>query len=199
MLKVHRNAAFAVGVRSTIIHTPMNLIKHSTFALTMALVVVLPMTLKARESLIPHLPQGHGFINNSLTKKGHTYLIYLPPDANTLVGTVRHCVGSTGYIIRQLLLERPDNERFDVNGYREEGTTTTPFDMQVRNKTSRWHLVILTAQKLAAGNPQMAALAEELIRKYEHKLRDHHDYVRATSIDPPEILNWRWQAQRPNS
>ena len=96
---------------------------------------------------------------------------------------------------KQLLWERPENERFDVNGYREEGTTTTPFDMQVRNKTSRWHLVILAAQKLAARNPRMAALAEELIRKYEHKLREHHDYVRATSIDPPEILNWRWKAR----
>ena len=83
-----------------------------------------------------------------------------------------------------------------MNGYREEGTTTTPFDMQVRNKTSRWHLVILAAQKLAARNPRMAALAEELIRKYEHKLREHYDYVRATSIDPPEILNWSWKAQR---
>ena len=101
--------------------------------------------------------------------------------------------------IKQLLWERPGNERFDVNGYREEGTTTTPFDMQVRNKTSRWHLVILAAQKLAARNPRRAALAEELICKYEHKLREHYDYVRATSIDPPEILNWRWKARRSNS
>jgi len=257
--------------------------------------------------------QGPGFINNLLTKKGHTYRIYLPPDANTLLSTVRHCLSSTGYInliiaakhplpqwlspaeadehcrvgasvwrwasthgdeepeivlagcgdnltvevmaaaqilgeeapawrvrvvnvtdlqvigipqkyphgldedrfqrlfplscpvvfnfhgytaaIKQLLWERPQNERFDVNGYREEGTTTTPFDMQVRNKTSRWHLVIQTAQKLAARNPGMAALAEELIRKYEGKLIGHHGYVRATSIDPPEILNWRWRAR----
>jgi len=97
--------------------------------------------------------------------------------------------------IKQLLWERPQNERFDVNGYREEGTTTTPFDMQVRNKTSRWHLVIQTAEKLAARNPRMAALAEELIRKYEGKLTEHHAYVRETSIDPPEILNWRWKAR----
>ena len=101
--------------------------------------------------------------------------------------------------IKQLLWERPENERFDVNGYRGEGTTTTPFDMQVRNKISRWHLVILTAQKLAARNPRRTALAEELIRKYELKLREHYAYVRATSIDPPEILNWCWKARRPNS
>lgn len=78
---------------------------------------------------------------------------------------------------------------------KEEGTTTTPFDMQVRNKTSRWHLVIQTAQKLAVRNPRMATLAEELIRKYEHKLTEHYSYVRAMSIDPPEILNWRWKVR----
>jgi xylulose-5-phosphate/fructose-6-phosphate phosphoketolase len=44
--------------------------------------------------------------------------------------------------IKQLLWERPQNERFDLNGYREEGTTTTPFDMHVHNRTSRYHLVI---------------------------------------------------------
>ena len=63
------------------------------------------------------------------------------------------------------------------------------------NKTSRWHLVIQAAQKLAARNPRMAALAEELIRKYERKLGEHYDYVRAMSIDPPEILHWRWKAR----
>ena len=65
----------------------------------------------------------------------------------------------------------------------------------MRNKTSRWHLVILAAQKLAVRNPRMATLAEELIRKYEGKLTEHHAYVRATSIDPPEILNWRWKVR----
>lgn len=57
--------------------------------------------------------------------------------------------------LKQLLWKRPNNARFDLNGYREEGTTTPPFDMQVRNRTSRYHLVIQAAQKVAAKNPAM--------------------------------------------
>ena len=44
--------------------------------------------------------------------------------------------------IKQLCWERPGNDRFDVNGFREEGSTTTPFDMHVRNKTSRYHIAV---------------------------------------------------------
>ena len=204
--------------------------------------------------------QGPGAINNLLTKKGHTYNIFLPPDANSLLHIMSRCLESTdainlviagkqtmpqwltpeeaaehcevgagiwrwastadgedpelvlagcgdclmvevmaaadilrrevpdwrvrvvnvvnlmslgvpqkypggmdggrfermfpldvpvlfdfhGYTaaIKQLLWERPESQRFQVNGYREEGTTTTPFDMQVRNRTSRYHLVM---------------------------------------------------------
>ncbi len=51
--------------------------------------------------------------------------------------------------IKQLCWERPGNDRFDINGYREEGSTTTPFDMHVRNRTSRYHVVIQAARKIA--------------------------------------------------
>jgi xylulose-5-phosphate/fructose-6-phosphate phosphoketolase len=203
--------------------------------------------------------QGPGFINNLLTKNGHTYRIYFPVDANTLLFALERCFQDTNHInliiagkqpmpqwlppdvaeglcrigasvwrwasindgedpelilagcgdsvvlevmaaadllrrevpdwrvrivnvmdllvlgipqkyphgldqerfelifpinvpvifnfhgytaaLKQLLWEQPNNERFDINGYREEGTTTTPFDMHVRNRTSRYHLV----------------------------------------------------------
>ncbi|MHC4114278.1 MAG: phosphoketolase family protein [Planctomycetota bacterium] len=254
--------------------------------------------------------QGPGFINNVLTKKGHIYRIYLPPDANCLVSTIDHCLQRTNYInlviagkqpmpqwlsmddaiehcrvgasiwrwastndgedpeiilaccgdnltmetiaaaqilkkevpkwwvrvvnvvrltvlgipqkyppgldekhferifpldcpvvfnfhgytaaIKQLLWERPQTERFDINGYREEGTTTTPFDMQVRNKTSRYHLVIQAAQKMAERNKHVAAKAEKLVNKYQRKLREHADYILAEGTDPPEITDWNW-------
>ncbi|MEK6570043.1 MAG: phosphoketolase, partial [Bacteroidota bacterium] len=87
------------------------------------------------------------------------------------------------------------NERFDVNGYREEGTTTTPFDMQVRNRTSRYHVVIQAAEKMAARNSKVAGKAEEIVRKYERKLREHREFIRAEGIDPPEIGNWRWRSR----
>jgi xylulose-5-phosphate/fructose-6-phosphate phosphoketolase len=95
--------------------------------------------------------------------------------------------------IKQLLWERPQQERFDLNGYREEGTTTTPFDMQVRNRTSRYHLVIQAAQKIAARHPEHSAKAEELIRKYDRKLRDHREFIMSEGYDPPEIAGWRWE------
>src|SRR5688500_2877799 len=74
--------------------------------------------------------------------------------------------------IERLVCERPDSERFDINGYREEGTTTTPFDMQVLNRRSRYHVVSQPARKVAAGNPRVASRAEELVRASERKLDD---------------------------
>jgi xylulose-5-phosphate/fructose-6-phosphate phosphoketolase len=254
--------------------------------------------------------QGPGFINNLLTKKGHTYRIYLPPDANCLIYTIEQCLTVTDMInvviagkqampqwlsrdeaqehcrigasiwrwastndgedpqlllacagdnltletmaaadifrreapewrvrvvnvtdllvlgipqkyphgldedrferlfprgcpaifnfhgytaaIKQLLWERPQNERFDLNGYREEGTTTTPFDMHIHNRTSRYHLIIQGAQKIAAGNPKAAAKAEELIVRYERKIRDHGVFIRREGVDPPQIAEWKW-------
>jgi xylulose-5-phosphate/fructose-6-phosphate phosphoketolase len=255
--------------------------------------------------------QGPGFINNLLTKKGHTYHIYLPPDANCLISTVHECLATTGFInliiadkqpmpqwlsmeealdhcragasvwrwastnegedaevllagcgdtttievvaaaqilreevpdwrvrvvnvtnlmvlgipqkypqgmdeaafqrifpldvpvifnfhgytaaIKQLCWERPQQERFDLNGYREEGTTTTPFDMQVLNRTSRYDLVIQTAWKMAARNPRVSARAEELMRTYARKLREHRRFIWSEGFDPPEITDWRWR------
>ena len=94
--------------------------------------------------------------------------------------------------IKQLCWERPRNERFDINGYREEGSTTTPFDMHIRNRTSRYHVVIQTAQKLAAREPAMAAKAEQLIRRYERLIAEHRTFIEREGVDPPEISNWRW-------
>ncbi len=95
--------------------------------------------------------------------------------------------------IKQLIWERPNSGRFDINGYREEGSTTTPFDMMVRNRTSRYHVVMQAARKLAAHNPKVSAHAEGLIRKYEDKIRAHREYVEIYGIDPPEISGWQWQ------
>jgi xylulose-5-phosphate/fructose-6-phosphate phosphoketolase len=257
--------------------------------------------------------QGPGFINNLLTKKGKTYRIYLPPDANCLLSTMDHCLRSTNYInlviagkqpsyqwlsmeeaiehcrvgtsiwrwassndgedpqvvlagcgdnltletlaaaqilreempqwrvrvvnttdlvslavpwkyphgldeqrfarifpagvpviynfhgytaaIKQLLWERPDNRRFDVNGYREEGSTTTPFDMQVRNRTSRYHVAIQAAEAVARAHPEDSARAEELVRRYERKIAEHRDFVCEHGVDPTEITGWKWSAR----
>jgi xylulose-5-phosphate/fructose-6-phosphate phosphoketolase len=64
--------------------------------------------------------------------------------------------------------------------------------MHVHNRTSRYHLVIQSAQKIATRNPAAAALAEELIVKYERKIADHGLFIRREGVDPPEIAGWRW-------
>ncbi|HEU4685873.1 MAG TPA: phosphoketolase family protein, partial [Nitrospira sp.] len=94
--------------------------------------------------------------------------------------------------IKQLLWERPRNDRFDLNGYREEGTTTTPFDMLVKNRCSRYHLVLQAAWKIAARHPGKASRAEALITKYEGKLAAHRHFIQTHGVDPPDITEWKW-------
>ena len=255
--------------------------------------------------------QGPGFLNNLLTKKGSTFRIYLPPDANTLLCTMDHCLRSTNYInlviagkhvapqwlsmeearehcrigasiwrwassndgedpqvvlagcgdsvhveimaaaelarqlapgwrirvvnvadlqvlgvpnkyphgldeprferifprrvpvvfnfhgytaaIKQLVWERPDAARFEVNGYREEGTTTTPFDMLVRNGLSRFHVLSQAARRIATHHPNESAKAEEVIRACERSLEEHGRFILREGIDPPEIDQWNWR------
>jgi xylulose-5-phosphate/fructose-6-phosphate phosphoketolase len=96
--------------------------------------------------------------------------------------------------VKQLVWERPQNDRFDVNGYREEGTTTTPFAMQVLNRTSRYHVAIQAAWKIARRRPATAALAEEIVRGNERLILEHGEYIRAHGTDPSEIALWRWRA-----
>jgi xylulose-5-phosphate/fructose-6-phosphate phosphoketolase len=250
--------------------------------------------------------QGPGFINSLLTKKGAIVRIYLPPDANTLVSTLGHCLASTGYInlviatkqplpqwltmeeaivhndagasiwtwaghgdperpdvvlagagnmptievlaaakllreevpelsvrvvnvvdllvldsvaghphrmddeeferlftadrpvifnfhgypsaIHQLIYKRAHPQRFHVRGYVEEGTTTTPFDMLVRNQTSRYHLVIEVLRRVSG----FSSRAAPIIERYERKLREHRRFIEQEGVDPPEIRDWTW-------
>jgi phosphoketolase len=63
--------------------------------------------------------------------------------------------------IEHFLFGRPSPARFRINGYQEEGTTTTPFDMHVRNGTSRYHLVMQAAQACPAlGAERVQAIVE---------------------------------------
>jgi xylulose-5-phosphate/fructose-6-phosphate phosphoketolase len=250
--------------------------------------------------------QGPGFINALLDKKGAVFRIYLPPDANTLLSTVDHCLQSRDYInvivatknempqwlsleeaiaharagasvwkwasteggdrpdvvlacagatptletlaakklleadvpelrvrvvnvidllvldttrdhphgigdgafaelfppgvevvfafhgyrsaVRELLFSRPDPHRFHVFGYREEGTTTTPFDMTVLNGISRFQLAIEALRR----SPRIGSLAAELIDRYESKLEEHRRFILANGRDLDEIASWRW-------
>ncbi|MEO8970235.1 MAG: phosphoketolase family protein, partial [Ktedonobacteraceae bacterium] len=95
--------------------------------------------------------------------------------------------------VKQLLFGRHSVRRFHINGYQEEGTTTTPFDMNVRNGTSRYQVASQAIRLAAAHNPRVAVRASALVHKYEYILVDHRRYIEANGVDPEEITNWRWQ------
>jgi xylulose-5-phosphate/fructose-6-phosphate phosphoketolase len=88
--------------------------------------------------------------------------------------------------VHQVVHGRPDADRFHVRGFIEQGTTTTPFDMTVLNRVSRYHLVIdaiNNSRRSPAGSTELLAWCEE-------KLREHGSYVVEHLEDPPEIRNW---------
>lgn len=96
--------------------------------------------------------------------------------------------------IRQLLFGRPNVQRFSINGYREEGTTTTPFDMQVRNGTDRYHLV-MQAIRLAAslsGNQRVAVRMSERLSHYQALLTEHQRFIQQYGKDSDAIAQWQW-------
>jgi xylulose-5-phosphate/fructose-6-phosphate phosphoketolase len=97
--------------------------------------------------------------------------------------------------IRQLLFGRPNVERFHINGYREEGTTTTPFDMQVRNGTDRYHLVMQAIRLAAhsAHNQRVAAQMHKFLCHYRNVLEEHRQFIERHGKDPDDITQWQWQ------
>jgi xylulose-5-phosphate/fructose-6-phosphate phosphoketolase len=93
------------------------------------------------------------------------------------------------WLIHRLTYRRTNHGNLHVRGYKEEGTTTTPFDMAVRNDLDRFHLagdVIDRVPKLAPA----AAYAKLALRD---ALSDHRHYIRRHGEDLPEIRDWRWR------
>jgi xylulose-5-phosphate/fructose-6-phosphate phosphoketolase len=97
--------------------------------------------------------------------------------------------------IKQLLFGRRHIERFHINGYREEGTTTTAFDMQVCNGTDRYHLIMQAIDLVAAASAQHAIVTQmrELLNRYETILTEHHHFIQQYGKDPDSITQWQWQ------
>lgn len=83
-------------------------------------------------------------------------------------------------------------QRFSVHGYIESGSTTTPFDMHVRNTTDRYNLAIDVVQKLAQSGVIGQDSAMATISKYEQKLAANTEYIKTHGIDMEDISSWRW-------
>jgi xylulose-5-phosphate/fructose-6-phosphate phosphoketolase len=92
-----------------------------------------------------------------------------------------------------------DPRRFDIRGYLEQGSTTTPFDMHVRNLTSRYHLLIAIFEKLASADRIPKEMAQNIIIKYQKKIVENTEYIKQNGIDMPEIDNWQWNSDKTHS
>ena len=90
--------------------------------------------------------------------------------------------------IHQILHARPNTARFHVRGYKEEGTTTTPFDMVVLNETSRYHLAIDAIRRSRRPLPNAQILIDACLAM----LARHAAYLAEHLEDLPEIRNWTW-------
>jgi len=93
------------------------------------------------------------------------------------------------WLIHRLTYRRTNHENLHVRGYKEEGTTTTPFDMTVRNDLDRFHLVIDAMQRV----PKLAERAPHVIQKLRAKLIEHKAYIEEHGEDMPEVKNWVWR------
>ena len=91
-------------------------------------------------------------------------------------------------LIHQLTYRRTNHSNLHVHGYQEEGTTTTPFDMTVRNKLDRFHLVMAAVTRVSG----FRAEADRLHQQMQERLAAHHAYINEHGEDMPEIRNWRW-------
>jgi xylulose-5-phosphate/fructose-6-phosphate phosphoketolase len=93
------------------------------------------------------------------------------------------------WLIHRLTYRRTNHKNLHVRGYKEEGTTTTPFDMVVLNDLDRFHLVGDVIDRVL----QLGARAAHLKQLIRDKLIDHKTYIRRHGADMPEIDSWKWR------
>jgi len=97
------------------------------------------------------------------------------------------------WLIHRLTYRRT-NRHLHVRGYKEEGTTTTPFDMVVLNELDRFHLVGDVIDRV----PSLGARAAYAKQSIRNKLLDHKRYIHKHGEDMPEIRAWKWTVDRPD-
>jgi xylulose-5-phosphate/fructose-6-phosphate phosphoketolase len=92
------------------------------------------------------------------------------------------------WLIHRLAYRRTNHPNLHVRGYKEEGTTTTPFDMVVRNDLDRFHLVL----DVIARVPSLVGRAAHVEQALQDRLIEHRQYIERYGEDPPAIRDWVW-------
>jgi xylulose-5-phosphate/fructose-6-phosphate phosphoketolase len=92
------------------------------------------------------------------------------------------------YLIHRLTYKRRSHDNMHVRGFREEGTTTTPFDMVVLNGLDRFHLAIDVIERV----PGLGSRAAHARQHFRDKLIEHRNYIDRHGEDMPEIQGWGW-------
>ena len=113
------------------------------------------------------------------------------PDFDSLFTTSKPIVFAYhGYpwLIHRLTYRRTNHHNLHVRGYKEEGTTTTPFDMVVLNDMDRYHLAMDVIDRV----PSLGASAAYAKQEFRDKLIEHKEYIRQRGEDLPEIRDWHW-------
>ena len=95
-------------------------------------------------------------------------------------------------LIHRLTYRRTNHQNFHVHGYKEEGTTSTPFDQVVMNDLDRFHLVLNAIDRM----PQLGSSAAPVKQVLRDKLEEHKRYIAEHGEDMPEIRNWQWEAKQ---
>lgn len=94
------------------------------------------------------------------------------------------------WLIHRLTYRRANHKNFHVRGYKEEGTTTTPFDMVVLNDLDRYHLVAEVIDRV----PHLRSNAAYVKQAIMEKLIEHQQYICEHGTDMPEVTDWQWGA-----
>jgi xylulose-5-phosphate/fructose-6-phosphate phosphoketolase len=95
------------------------------------------------------------------------------------------------WLLHRLMYRRTNHDNLHVRGYKEEGTTTTPFDMAVLNDIDRFHLVADVAERVPKLSPITA-----YIRQYvRDRLVEHKQYIARYGQDMPGIRDWMWKSK----
>jgi len=92
------------------------------------------------------------------------------------------------WLIHRLTYRRTNHRNLHVRGYKEEGTTTTPFDMVVLNDLDRFHLVMDVIDRV----PKLETVGAHLLQEMRDKRFEHKRYIAEYGEDMPEIRDWKW-------